>query len=206
MRIITLSREFGSGGRELGRRLARLLGYAYYDKEIVTAIAEGKGLDVRYVEGALESDGPETLPLTFHNSFTMSYTMGNVQTDLLLEQKKVIENIAKAGKDCVIVGRNADVILKDYDPFSIFVCAEHEDKIQRCIDRAPEGENLTRREIEQNMRRIDKNRSRTREIIADGKWGDAASYHMTVNTTGWNLDDLTKALAGFATSWFERQK
>ncbi len=206
MRIITVSREFGSGGRELGKRLADYLGYSYFDREIITAIAEKKGLDANYVESTLESDVQRAIPLTFHNSFALGYSLQNSQTDLLLEQKRVIEDIAKAGKDCLIVGRNADIVLKDYDPFSIFVCADMEAKIQRCFEREKEGENLTRRDIEQNIRRIDKARMRTREIISDSKWGDSASYNITVNTTGWDLQELAEALAAFATSWFERKK
>ncbi len=68
----------------------------------------------------------------------------------------MIEEIAKAGKNCVIVGRNADVILAEQKPFCIFVCADKETKIRRCIERADKGENLSRKEIINYMQRIDK--------------------------------------------------
>lgn len=124
MRIITISREFGSGGRELGKRIAGILGFDYYDREIVTAISRSKGLDADYVERALDLPAGQRIPVTFRRSFTEATVMNGPQISLLLEQKKVIENIASIGKDLVIVGRNADVILKGFveegcDPASV---------------------------------------------------------------------------------------
>ena len=123
MRIITISREFGSGGRELGKRLAELLGYDYYDREIITAIAKKHDMNERFVENALENHWWQSIPLTYRNSFAAISPMQEIQTTLLIEERNVIESIAGAGKNCVIVGRNADVRLKDYQPFRIFVCA-----------------------------------------------------------------------------------
>lgn len=148
MRIVTISREFGSGGRELGKRLADLLECDYYDKEIITAIA---------------------------------------------------------GKDFVIVGRNADVLLSEYHPFRIFVCADMNAKVRRCLDMADKNENLSRKEIERKIRSIDKNRLQTREIIAESKWGDRASYHLVVNTTDWTIKELAPAVKDFTECWFRRK-
>lgn len=173
MRIITISREFGSGGRELGKRLAGLLGIDYYDREIITAIAEKSGLDEGYVEMALDKRDWQAMPLTFGRSFAGINGMQQMQTNLLVAQKHVIEEIAKTGKDCMIVGRNADVLLADKEPFRILVCAGMDAKIRRCMERALEGENISRKGVEQNIRRIDKARARTREILGGGKWRDA---------------------------------
>lgn len=107
MRIVMISREFGSGGRELGKRLADLLECDYYDKEIITAIAANQNLDEDYVARTLDNHGWENIPLSFRH--TLISGTPSMQTVLLLEQQKIIEQIAKAGKDCVIVGRNADV-------------------------------------------------------------------------------------------------
>lgn len=130
--------------------------------------------------------------------------MQSTQTSLLVEQKRVLDGIAKAGKDCVIVGRDADVLLAAEKPFSIFVCASMDAKVCRCMDRAAAGENLTRKAIEQNIRRIDKARARSREMISDAKWGQGSSYNMTVNTTGWEIKELTGAVADFVRRWYER--
>lgn len=205
MNIITVSREFGSGGRELGRRLADELGYDYYDGEIIAAIAKNSGLDPHYVENALEDHGWQAIPMTVHRTFASPMMMQSPQVGLLLEQKKVIEEIGKKGKDCIVVGRNADLLLKEYEPFNIFVCADMEAKIDRCIERAKEGENTTRKELEKKIRRVDKNRSNTREILSSSAWGQRDAYHMIVNTTGWDLKDLAPAVAAFAVRWFNKK-
>lgn len=204
MNIITISREFGSGGRELGKRIADLLEYDYYDREIITAIAKQKGLDESYVEKALENRTWQTMPLTYRQSFAGINRMQATQMNLLVAQKQVIEGIAKAGRDCVIVGRNADALLADRKPFSIFVCAGMDAKIRRCMERAGNGEGLSRREIENNIRSIDRNRAKTREMISGGKWGDCGTYHLTINTTDWNIRELAPAVAEFASRWFGR--
>ena len=202
MRIITISREFGSGGRELGKRLADRLGFDYYDREIITAIAQEEGMDEHYVEKALEDHAWQRIPLTYGRAFSNSAIMQSAQTELLLAQKRVIDSIAKLGRDCVIVGRDADLLLADWQPFTIFVCADMEAKVRRCMERAAQGENLSRKAIEQNMRRIDKARARSREMIADSKWGQGRSYHLTVNTSSWSIKALTLAVAEFAERWF----
>ena len=205
MKIITISREFGSGGRELGKLMADILGFDYYDREIITAIASSSGMDEEYVASALESSSWQQVPLTFSSSFEAVNLWQNPQTSLLVEQRKVIENIAKAGKDCIIVGRNADVLLADYKPMSIFVCADMDAKVRRCMERAKEGENLSRRAMEQNIRRIDKNRAQTREMVSGLKWGQSSAYDVTINTSGWEIKDLAEVVAEFAMKWFEKR-
>ena len=205
MNIITISREFGSGGRELGRRLADELGYDYYDGEIIAAIAKNSGLDPNYVENALEDHGWQAIPMTVHRTFASPMVMQTPQVGLLLEQKKVIEEIGKKGKNCIVVGRNADLLLKEYEPFNLFVCADMEAKIDRCVERAKEGESTSRKELEKKIRRVDKNRANTREILSSSAWGQRDAYHMIINTTGWDIKELTPAVAEFATRWFSRK-
>ena len=206
MRILTISREFGSGGRELGKRLADLLGFDYYDREIIAAIAQARGLDENYVEKTLETGAWQRVPLTFHNSFGTGSVMQSSHISLLQEQTRVVEDIGKAGKDCVIVGRNADVLLSDYHPFTVFVCADMDTKVRRCMERAPENEGLSRKEIEQNIKRIDKNRAQTYEMITGKKWGQGSSYHITVNTSSWTIKEIAPAVAAFARRWYEHEE
>jgi len=204
MKIITISREFGSGGRELGKRLADHLGFDYYDSEIITAIANNRGLDPSYVERTLANHGWQTFPLNYHITLGAPTDLHTGKIGLLLEQKKVIEEIAALGKDCIIVGRNADVLLEEYHPFNLFVCASMEAKVARCMERAPEGESLTRKELEKKIRSIDKGRSRTRELLSSSAWGQRDAYHLTVNTSDWSIKALTPVVADFALRWFER--
>lgn len=202
-RIITISREFGSGGRELGRRLADELGWDYYDGEIIAAIAQNSGMDPNYVESALEDHGWQTVPMTLQRTFASPIALQSPQVELLLEQRRVIEGIGKLGKDCVVVGRNADILLEDHEPFNLFICAAMQAKIDRCISRAKPGEDTSRRELEKRIRRVDKNRARTREILSDTGWGKREGYHLIINTTGWDLEQLAPTVAAFAVRWFE---
>lgn len=204
MRIITISREFGSGGRELGKRLADHLGFDYYDSEIISKLSDKSGMDKAYIENALNNHGWEDIPITFRSTLGSAGYIQASKVSLLVQQKQVIEEIAALGKDCVIVGRNADVLLGQYEPFSIFVCAGQEAKIRRCVERAPEGENLTEKELVRKMKQIDKVRSQTREIIGGPDWGRRDAYHLTVNTTGWDIKELIPAVAQFAQCYFGR--
>ncbi len=205
MKIITISREFGSGGRELGKRLADVLAWDYYDKEIISSIASNKGMDENYVEHAMERKDWQNIPIT-HGQSIFGIYQSSVKTDLLLEQKRVIEQIAKMGKDCVIVGRNADVLLREYEPFNIFVCADMDAKIRRCKERATEEEELNEKELERKIIRIDKNRASTRALTTGSDWGERTAYHLTVNTSNWNIKELSLAVAEFAKSWYSRTK
>lgn len=205
MRIITISREFGSGGRELGKRLADVLGYDYYDRNIITSVAETAHLDADYVDSALDEQSWVEMPYTFQRSFSATSVLQPPQVSLLQAQREVIEGVMRAGRNCIIVGRNADVFLEQQRPFKVFVCADMEARVERCMERAAEDEQLTRKQVERNIRKIDKNRARTREIIAPGKWGERSQYNLTVNTTDWDIKSLAPVVADFAQEWFREQ-
>ena len=200
MRIITVSRQFSSGGRELAKRMADVLGFDYYDREIITEIAKNKSLDEGYVESAL-SNGYKAIPLHFARSFSFAFASTG-KSELLVEEKKVIDEIAKRGRDFIIVGRNADLLLKEYNPLNIFVCADLESKIQRCIDKALIGKAPTRKEIEKHMKRIDRERADTRAILSETKWGMCENYHLTINTSGWQIKELTPIISKLAELYF----
>lgn len=206
MRIITISREFGSGGRELGKRLADHLGCDYYDSEIITMVAQKSGLDPDYVENTLSNHGWKNHSITFSSTLGSAAYVQSSKIHLLLDQKKVIEGIAALGKDCVIVGRNADVILRAYDPFNVFVCAANEAKVKRCMERAAQDEHLTEKELLRKMKQVDRVRAETRELLTGSPWGQRESYHLTVNTTEWEIKELVPAVADFAQRWFGREK
>ena len=208
MRIITVSRQFGSGGRELGKRLADRLGWDYYDKEIIQALSQEQGLDPDYVHRVLSTHGWHHYQLTYRNSFHQPMTGISRKTELLVHQREILTEIAKAGNDCVIVGRDADVILQDWHPLRIYVVAEMQSRLDRCLryeeKQLPE-ERLSEKEILRNIRRIDRNRRQTREVLTGRAAADASSFDLTVNATGWDLKKLTEAVADFSGRWFEKQ-
>ena len=206
MRIITISRQFGSGGRELGKRLSDVLGWDYYDREIISAVSQESGMNADYVRRALSSHGWHNYQLTYRNSFHQALGHSAHQTEMLLQQRKVIEEIAAAGNDCIIVGRDADVILYENSPFRIFVCADLRFRLERCLkheEKLPAENRMTEKEILRSIRRIDKNRRHTREILTGKSHGDASSFDLTVNTTHWEIRKLTEAVADFSRCWFE---
>ncbi len=206
MRIITVSRQFGSGGRELGKRLSDLLGWDYYDKEIIEALAEDQGMGQEQVRETLSHHGWHNVQLTYRNSFAHLGFDHGMRTQLLVRQREIIRSIAEAGNDCIIVGRDADVILQDYRPFRIFVCADLQARLDRCMAherKKPASGRLTEKEILRNIRQIDRSRSRTREVLTGKRRGDSSMFDLTVNAADWDIKAMTAAVADFAMRWFE---
>ena len=107
MRIVTVSREFGSGGREVGKRLAAELGMKYYDREIITAIANEAEMDAGYVEHVLENSLHYSYPITFSHTLSLNCFLNSTAPQLLGIQHKIIRGLAEKDEDFVIVGRSA---------------------------------------------------------------------------------------------------
>lgn len=202
MKIVTISREFGSGGRELGKRLADQLGWVYYDREIISAIAQKSDLDEVYVAQLLEQGVKNCYPLTFRHTFSYGSMMPTNTTRVLVAQHKVLKELAARGEDCVIVGRGADVLLKEYKPLNLFVYAQLEAKMQRCRERAEAEEQLTDRELERKIKQVDSGRVKYRQLLTGAPWGRKESYHLCVNTTGQDLKALSGWMAGYVRYWF----
>lgn len=204
MKIITISREFGSGGRELGKALADVLGFDYYDSEIMNTVSMKCGLDDKCTELSLRDGGWKNIPITFHGTMSSSAYMATFNTDALYRQNNVMKEIASYGRDFVIVGRNADVILRDYSPLNIFVYASVETKLKRCIECAKPGEVITERELLRKFKEIDKSRAKARELVTESPWGSRESYHLSLSTDGWNIEELAEVLSDYSSRWFEK--
>lgn len=205
MRIITISRQFGSGGRELGKRLSDLLGWDYYDKEIIEQLAQESGLDAEYVRNVLNNHNWHSVPVTYRNTLVSFTLTPSSQTELLKKQREIIEQIAAVGNDCIIVGRNADIILRDYHPFRIFVCADLDSRVKRCLSHETKknGNQLSESEIRKGIKKIDRKRVQTRQLLSGTDWKDQSSFDLTVNAGGKNLKILSSAIAEYALKWFE---
>lgn len=207
MNIITISREFGSGGRELGKRLAEALGYAYYDREILTMLSEQTDLNEEYLERTLDENSLANLyPITIGQTFSiMPNYFADQSTALLTEQTNLIKSLA-AKSNCVIVGRNADVILRDQKPLRIFVHADMEARIARCRHRGTIDAELSDKQFEKKINQIDKNRGKTHSILSPYKWGDRRGYELCINTTTIKIRDVIPSLAAYAEKWFEIER
>ena len=195
-KIITIGREFGSGGRELGKRLAEHLGIAYYDKEIIAEISRRTSLAEEYVHQIVEQKPNFYFPITIGRTLRASHSdyVVKQQTSVYAEQANVLREMAEKS-DCVIVGRCADYILKDLNPTRIFVYADMPAKIERCRKNAPEHEQLSDNQMRKLILKVDKNRAKYYYHYTGQVWGDRENYDLCVNTSISPIEDIAHALA-----------
>ncbi len=203
MRIVTIGREFGSGGRELGKRLADELGVPCYDREIIIEVAKSKGISPGRVERINEADIRRLYSGTIGRTIYAPLYYDKRALDVISAEKDVIRRLASGG-DCVIVGHDADIVLKEMNPLNIFVYADREAKLRRCMSRAKNGE--TEKEILKHMKKIDKDRASNRSITCNSEWGKRENYHLLVNTSGREIKSLIPALSEYVKAWFAKEE
>lgn len=188
-RIITISRQFGSGGRTVGRKTAEKLGIPCYDAEIIQKIAEKSGYSEAYVAEQSESENAG-----FFGGFGNDIYGYSGKLAIWTSQCRVIKELAEKG-DCVIVGRCADYVLrqeKDIELLKVFICADEEDRIHRIVHEY--GETDVR--PEKRLREKDKRRKAYYEIYTDQKYGDPVNYDMCLNTSSLGLDRCVDFIVG----------
>ena len=194
-RIITIGREFGSGGRELGRRLSEALGIAYYDQEIVSEIARRTEMSEQYVQSIVETRPSFSFPIHIGRRFCPMPSPALEQSlAVYQEQSRIITEMAQKS-DCVIVGRCGDYILRDFEPFRIFVYADLESRMERCRAKAPEDEKMTDRELKQHILGIDRKRAKYYEFYTGHKWGDRLNFDLCINTSRTVIKEIVPVLA-----------
>ena len=194
-RIITIGREFGSGGRELGRRLSEALGIAYYDQEIVSEIARRTEMSEQYVQSIVENRPSFSFQIHIGRSFCPMHSPALEQSlAVYQEQSRIITEMAQKS-DCVIVGRCGDYILRDFEPFRIFVYADLESRMERCRAKAPEDEKMTDRELKQHILGIDRKRAKYYEFYTGHKWGDRLNFDLCINTSRTVIKEIVPVLA-----------
>ena len=181
-RIITISREFGSGGRFIGEEVAKKLGIAYYDKNIINEIAEKSGLSPEYIQENAELSPKKGL---FAYAFAGRDMTGKSVEDMVYEaQRKVILDLAEK-EPCVIIGRNADYILKDRDDvLNVFIHGDMPEKIHRIIHL----HNVEEQEAVRMMADTDKRRMTNYNFYTEQKWGKASNYTLSLNSSQLGYD------------------
>ena len=187
-RIITISREFGSGGRFIGEEVAKKLGIAYYDKNIINEIAEKSGLSLEYIQENAELSPKKGL---FAYAFAGRDITGKSIEDMVYEaQRNVILELADK-EPCVIIGRNADYILKDRDDvLNVFIHGDASEKIQR-ITRLY---NVEEQKAVKMMADTDKRRMANYNFYTDQKWGKASNYTLCLNSSQLGYDRCEKII------------
>ena len=176
-RIIAISREFGSGGRFIGEEVAKKLGIAYYDKEVINQIAEQSGLAPEFVQNNAELSPRKGI---FAYAFSGRDITGKSVEDMMYEaQQKVILEIAEK-EECVIIGRNADFILRNRsDVFNVFVHGNMPEKIKRICKLY----DVTESEAAKMITDTDKRRMANYNFYTEQKWGMACNYTLSLNSS-----------------------
>lgn len=180
-KIITISRQFGSGGRTVGRKIAEKLGIPCYDAEIIQKIADKSGYSKEYIEEQSESEAGGLF-----GSFTSADLYGySGKLTIWSNQCRIIEELAQQGP-CVIVGRCADYVLKNTETelLRVFIYADEKDRIHRIVHEYGE----TDVKPEKRLREKDKRRKAYYEVYTDQRFGDPVNYDMCLNTSGLGIE------------------
>lgn len=187
--IITISREFGSGGRKIGEEVAKKLGINYYDKAIIDTAAQASGLSPEFIEKEEQ---------TFSNSILFNLATSGGQfgvggTSLVdriyVSESKAIKDFADKGP-CVIVGRCADYVLRDRRCFNVFVYADEEFKTNRVM----EEHQIDKKQAIRMIKARDKTRARHYNYYCDRLWGERKNYHLLVNSAAFGIDKAVQMI------------
>ena len=197
MKIITIGREYGSGGRTIGKLAAQKLGIPYYDRELVDETAKHSGLAVEAIE---ENDQVVTRSFLYDLAIGTSYGYVHhaganldLNTQVFLAQRDVILKFAET--PCVIVGRCADYILRDrQDVLRIFIYADKKSRLKRIVEEY--GEDASK--AEKLLTQSDKRRARHYEEFTDSIWGARRNYDMLLNSGMLGIEKTAELICAFA--------
>ena len=189
-KIITISREFGSGGRFIGEEVAKKLGFACYDKNIIGQIAEKSGLAPEYIRESAELSPKKGL---FAYAFAGRDITGKSVEDLVYEtQRKVILELTEK-ESCVIIGRNADFILKDRDDvLNVFIYGD----LPEMVERICRLYHVSEQEAVRMMTDIDKRRMTNYNFYTEQKWGKASNYTVCLNSSRIGYERCEEIIVG----------
>lgn len=180
-KVITISREFGSGGRTIAKDVAEKMGYAYYDKELIKEVAEKTGFDPKYVEE--NSEDASGAPLFSFTGSVLPGTLGamdgmSTADYLWVMQRRIILDLAQKG-NCVIVGRCADYILKERtDTLNVFIHADLSQRAERIVRLYGDSEVKP----EERLKTKDKKRKANYKHYTEREWGDSHNYDLCLDS------------------------
>ena len=186
-RVITISREFGSGGRTIGKMVAEKLGIPCYDAELIEKIAEQSGYSAEYIKQEVEYGTGGWLSAVFADRST-----GLANQDKMFSiQSRIIEELANEGP-CVIVGRCADFVLKDKaDCLNVFIHASMEKRAERIVKEYGERAESP----EKRLKEKDKRRAAYHRFYTDMKWGHAQNYHVCLDSGEFGIEKCAEMIA-----------
>lgn len=196
--IITISRQYGSGGREIGKKLAEKLGIPFYDHELIERAAEESGFAKAAFENAENKASNSLLysiamGMSAYGNQDLGFSHLSLDDRIYLAQSDVIRKIAQEGP-CVIVGRCADYVLKDMpNVINIFIWADINFRIKRAI----ETENMQKDKAEDEITKIDKRRTNYYNYHASEKWGAAENYHLSIRSDFVGIDNCVECIKNY---------
>ena len=197
--VITIGRQFGSGGRELGKLLASTFGIEYYDKELLQEAAKQAGMSPEFFAQSDERapsflSGMFAVGTGYNPASCYSCSSSLTGDSVYCAQSEFIRKIANE-KSCVIVGRSADYVLREHPRcVNIFVHSSEEDCIARIMRR---GDKPTPEQARTIAHRTNKLRANYYNFYTDKRWGDAASYDLTLNTSLLKMEDAVAIIAEY---------
>ncbi len=192
--VITISRQFGSGGRLIGKMLARKLGIPFYDKEIIEQASEKSGLAQEFIkENEQKRKGISSYAIPTSAWGGAWSNFDNLEARIYASEAEAIEKFAKQGP-CVIVGRCADYVLKGkYRCLNVFIHSDTESRIKRIIE--VYGDAKDKKKAQKIIKDADKSRARHYKYYTDAEWGGASNYHLCVNSAAFGVDRCVELLA-----------
>lgn len=179
-KVITISREFGSGGREIGFRLAQKLGIPFYDKELIALAAEDSNISedlFRANDEVISQVKRNTQNYTTLDPFSSTYEIP-VSDQLFMIQSKIIRQLANQGP-CVIIGRCSDVIVDD--AFQVFICCSLKKRVERLLS-LEEDPTVDTKKMEHRIRSIDGKRRDYYQYYSGNEWGKPKNYDLCLNS------------------------
>ena len=196
--VITISRQYGSGGRFIGRKLAEALGIPFYDKELITMAAEESGMSKELFEKADEKAGSSLLYTLSMNSYLLHGMAGAPDLPLndkvFLIQSEMIRKVADKGP-CVIVGRCADYVLREKENcLNVYIYSDLDDRVAR----ATTYYGLSPERAREQMQKMDKKRASYYNFYTNLKWGRAENYDLSLNSAKVGIDGCVDVIRAFA--------
>lgn len=197
--VITIGRQFGSGGRDIGEKLASHYGIAFYDKDLLKRAAKESGICPELFENNDEKPTSSFLYNLVTDTYSFGYSSPYIEMPLshkvFLAQFDTIKKIAQEGP-CVIVGRCADYALSDFgNRISVFIYAPLEDRIKRITDKYPDVNDPSK--IKDMIIKTDKSRANYYNYYSSKKWGRADSYDLCVNSSILGIDGTVDLISDF---------
>lgn len=196
MSVVTVSREYGTGGREFAKSLAEEMGFTYADKIVAHELAKKMNMKEGYIEHFLDTGIPVGMSSSDDSTFSYDVRETQKNVNLQIESHKLLKELAK-DTDLVIVGRASDIILQEFDPFRIFVYANDTTRIANIKSKKPEGKNLSDMDIVREMNMIDNERHQHHSLFSRLRWGEKEAYDLCINSTNIDLQKSVPSIALF---------